>query len=272
MSGNSRWDAEVADSRIAEPDLLYWLHHFDDVNGRSWLHSLEYIHVVGDASSIGYAAFTPNAELASDMIISFDQFEIARINENKLSSMLRETKNVRLALETVINSLPAAQLEGKVFIYTGYCAPSIQGLLRMKGSIEVFPEVKRIYLTAAAAQLALDFMWKPRTHEQLMHADELSRQEDTSEIFLASFVFDQICRLPLAQGVSWGTPTLDCFAGNETGQHQVDIFYSNYHCPKAVAINAMYQPWAVDALRAGGTPLLWISPPFELVPTVINKL
>ena len=81
MSGNSRWDAELDDPRIAEPDLLYWLHHIEEVNGRSWLHSLEYIHVVGDASSIGYAAFTPNAELASDMIISFDQFEIARMNE-----------------------------------------------------------------------------------------------------------------------------------------------------------------------------------------------
>ncbi len=85
-------------------------------------------------------------------------------------------------------------------------------------------------------------------------------------------MLDQICRLPLARGLSWGTPTLDCFAGNEAGQHQVDLFYSNYRCPKVVAINAMYQPWAEDALRAGGTPLLWIFPPFDLVPSVINKL
>jgi len=152
-------DVGVADSRIAKPDLLYWLHNINDVNGRSWLHSLEYIHVVGDAFSIGYAAFTPNAELANNTIISFDQFEIAQTNANKLSSVLHETKNVRLALETVINSLPAAQLVGKVFVYTGDCAPAIQGLLRMKGSIKVFPEVKRLYLTAAVAQLALDFIY-----------------------------------------------------------------------------------------------------------------
>ena len=105
-----------------------------------------------------------------------------------------------------------------------------------------------------------------------MHADELSRPEDASEIFLAGFVFDHICRLPLAGGLSWGTPTLDCFAGNEAGQHHADVFYSKYHCPKAVAINAMYQPWAKDALRADDTPLLWIFPPFDLVPSVINKL
>ena len=66
-------------------------------------------------------------------------------------------------------------------------------------------------------------IWEPRTDAPLVHADRLSRQEDSSEIFLAKFVFDQICQLPLAHGQSWGRPTLDCFAGNEAGQHQVDV-------------------------------------------------
>ena len=52
---------------------------------------------------------TPNAELESTMIVSFDQCEIDRMNVNKLSLELRETRNVRLALETIINSLPATQ-------------------------------------------------------------------------------------------------------------------------------------------------------------------
>ena len=56
---------------MAEPGLLYWLDHLESVNGRCWLHSTEYVHVVGDASSVGYGAFTPNAELESPMIISF---------------------------------------------------------------------------------------------------------------------------------------------------------------------------------------------------------
>ena len=272
MTGNSKWDKELADSQMAEPDLLYWLHHLDKVNGRSWLRSTEYIHVIGDASNVGYAAFTPNAELQSTMIVSFDLSEIDKMNVNQLSSVFRETKNVRLALETIINSLPAAQLASKVFVYTGDCAPAIQGLLRMKGSIEVFPEVKQLYLTAASAQLSLDFIWRPRTDAQLVHADELSRLEDSSEIFLASFVFDQICRLPLAGEQVWGLPTLDCFAGNERGQHQVEEFYSKYHCPKALGINALYQPWATDALRGGDNPLLWVFPPFDLVADVLNRV
>ena len=105
-----------------------------------------------------------------------------------------------------------------------------------------------------------------------LHADKLSRQEDSSEIFLAKFVFDQICQLPLANGQSWGKPTLDCFAGNEAGQHQVDVFYSKYHGPKAIAVNALYQPWAIDAKKSGHLPLLWVFPPFDLIPDVLNKV
>lgn len=63
MTGNRKWDRELADSQMAEPDLLYWLHHLDRVNDRCWLRSTQYMHVIGDASSVGYASFTPNAEL-----------------------------------------------------------------------------------------------------------------------------------------------------------------------------------------------------------------
>lgn len=48
------------------------------------------------------------------MIISFYQGETDGMKVNKLSSLLRGTKNVRLALETIINNLPAVQLAGKV--------------------------------------------------------------------------------------------------------------------------------------------------------------
>ena len=44
-----------------------------------------------------------NAEWTSDMIISFDQAEIACMSANQLSSVYRET-NVRLALESIVSS------------------------------------------------------------------------------------------------------------------------------------------------------------------------
>lgn len=57
-------------------------------------------------------------------------------------------------------------------------------------------------------------------------------------------------------------PTLDCFAGHSQGQHQVPRVCSKFYGPGAIAINAMYQPWAIDALVPGRVPLIGIFPPF----------
>jgi hypothetical protein len=86
----------------------------------SWLKRFQYIHIVGDASSVGYGAFTPHGELSSPMVVSFDAVEIARMEDNQLSSVLRETKNARLAVETLIGGLPASQVAGKVCVPTKY--------------------------------------------------------------------------------------------------------------------------------------------------------
>lgn len=110
------------------------------------------------------------------------------------------------------------------------------------------------------------------TDADLVYADELSRMIDSSEIFLAQFVFDNICNLQLRAGQSWGVPTLDCFTGHAKGQHQVSRFYSKFYGPGVLAVNAMYQDWAVDAVLPNRMPLLWVFPPFELVGEVIGKL
>ena len=107
--------------------------------------------------------------------------------------------------------------------------------------------MKQLYQSAARADLLLDFVWKPCTDADLVYADELSRLIDSSDIFLSQFVFDNICNLQLRAGQSWGVPRLDCFAGHAKGQYQVSRFYSKFYGPDALAVNAMYQDWAVDA-------------------------
>lgn len=272
MSGNEGWDLPVQDSTIAVPDLQYWLDNLNLCNGKTWLKRLQYIHIVGDASSVGFGAFTPHGELPSPMVVSFDAMEIAGMEDNQLSSVLRETKNARLAIQTLIANLPVDQVAGKVCVYTGDCFPAIQNLLKMKGSLQVFPEVKCLYESAAQADLMVDFIWKPRTDADLVFADELSRVIDSSEIFLAPFAFEALCRLQSQFGQAWGVPTLDCFAGHSQGQHQVPRFYSKFYGPGAIAINAMYQNWARDAVVPGRVPLVWVFPPFELIGSVLGKL
>ena len=119
MSSNTSWDAPIEELPIAIPDLQYWLENIDLCNGKTWLKRFQYVHIVGDASSVGYGAFTPHGELSSPMVVSFDSVGIHRMQDNQLSSVLRETKNARLAVETLIDGLHASQLAGTVYVYTG---------------------------------------------------------------------------------------------------------------------------------------------------------
>ena len=62
------------------------------------------------------------------------------MNSNSLSSVYRETKNARLAVQYVVQCLGSA-LSGGMVVYTVDCFPAIQSLLKMRGTLEVFPEV-----------------------------------------------------------------------------------------------------------------------------------
>lgn len=142
--------------------------------------------------------------------------------------MYRETKNARLAVEYVIGSLDSAVLAGGMIVYTGNCQPTIQHLLKMKGTVDVFPEVKRLDTLAASHDVQVDFVWRPRTHEWLQHADELSRVPDSSD-FLRYNQFERLCKLK-CNGVAWDNPTRDVFAGAARGQ-QVKRFYTLHYAP-----------------------------------------
>lgn len=70
MSSHTNWDAPLEDLPIAMPDLQYWLENIDLCNGKTWLKRFQYGHIVGDASSVGYGAFTPHGELPGPMVVS----------------------------------------------------------------------------------------------------------------------------------------------------------------------------------------------------------
>lgn len=131
MGGNM--DEETGNAALAREDLQYWHDNLDLADGKSWLKRTSLIHVCGDASKVGYGAFTPNGELYPATGVSFNPEEIRLMSVNKLSSVFREVKNVCLAVETVVHKLGYDIVGGKVIVYTGDRLPAIQSLPKMKG-------------------------------------------------------------------------------------------------------------------------------------------
>ena len=126
--------------------------------GESWLQHVNTLHVCEDASSVGDSAYMPAGKMAHQMQISFDANEVELMSQNKLSSVYRETRNARLAVQSVVYSLKPSQLAGAVVVYTGDCLPSIQGLQKMGGTPTVFPEIKQLFLFAAHHDVHVDFV------------------------------------------------------------------------------------------------------------------
>ena len=267
MGGNM--DEETGNAALAREDLQYWHDNLDLADGKSWLKHTSLIHVCGDASKVGYGAFTPNGELYP--AVCFNPEEIRLMSVNKLSSVFCEVKIVRLAVEAVVRKLGSDIVGGKVIVYTGDCLPAIQSLPKMKGTVDVFPEVRQLYRFVAAYDVHLDYIWESRESDLMLHADMLSRLEDSSEIFLLRVVFKRVC-LREINGVIWGWPTLDVFAGDAKNQHVMSRYYILFHSPRALGANAMYQNWQHDACRHGLPGMLWVFPPFPLVGAVVNKL
>ncbi len=124
-------------------------------DGKTWLKRQEFIHVCGDPSKFGYAALTPNNERLQLMALSFEANEKQLIDANRLSSVVCEVKNGKLAVETVVHRLGHDRVTGKVIVYTGDCKPAIQDLQKMKGTVSLFSEVKQLLRFAAAHDVQL---------------------------------------------------------------------------------------------------------------------
>ena len=80
----------------------------------------------------------------------------------------------------------------------------------MKGTPDVFPEVRELYLFAAEHDVHVEIAWMPRTAEWLQHADELSRLPDSFELFIRPAQLRMVCNL-VFNGGSWGWPLLFFF-------------------------------------------------------------
>ena len=110
-------DSMANDIHLAREDLQYWHDYIELCDGKNWLRRSDSIHVCGDASKVGYGAYTPNLELQHPMVLSFDAHEIHLMQTGQMSSVtgqmssvtvttvFHEVKNFRLAFETIVFQL-----------------------------------------------------------------------------------------------------------------------------------------------------------------------
>ena len=155
-------------------------------------------------------------------------------------------------------------MSGGLLVYTGDNEGSISCLRKMKASGDTLAIVKELYELAATHDVALEFIWKPRTTAEIQVADSLSRIVDTSDFALNNTIFERLCK-------RWGFPTADVFAGQSRRFHKHNKFFTAYFTPDTLGVDAMLQDWT-KLHDSRGRLQLWVFPPFSLAGQVIKKL
>lgn len=265
LSATYDWDSPVPEleRQFAQDDLHHWKDYLIKQNGKSWLRRSQIYHAAGDVSGTGYAGYSSLLPAPMVMSYSTEDWEAMQADPYSLSSVLRETKNAQLVLETVIKHR-STTLQGALLVYTGDNQGSIACLAKMMGKGDILDAVRQVYEVAAAHDVALEFIWKPRESPEIQLADSLSRYVDTADFALNQATFQRL-------GKRWGFPTADVFAGGAHKFHKHNRYYTLHYTPKTAGVNAMLQDWN-KLSNSVGRLLLWVFPAFQLVGAVIRKL
>ncbi len=272
MSFTLPWDNPIPeeDHKFAASDLSYWKTLLAHSNGKSWLKRSKVVHASGDVSDTGYAGYC--SLLSEPIVMSYSESDRLLVADRALSSVLRETRNAKLVIETVIKQQTAA-VQGGVLVYTGDNLGSIQCLKKMNGKGAILDEVRELYQLASSHDVQLEFEWLPRTSDTIQLADALSRIVDGADFALRHHVFVRICQKLAPDGSRWGFPTCDVFASGAKDFHKASKFFSLYYCPGTSGINGLWHPWNSPLCsNSVGRKLLWLFPPFKLVGPVLAKL
>ena len=265
ISAAEGWESLVPDQegQFARDDLLHWKDVLLQQYGKSWARRQAVFRVVGDNSGTGYAGYSDL--LHAPVVLSYDIDEWAALvaNPHSLSSLHRETQNAKLALQTVILHA-RGMVSGGLLVYIGDNQGSISCLQKMRGLGETLAIFRELYELAATHDVALEFIWKPRTTADIQLADSLSRIVDASDFALNNTIFERLCK-------RWGFPTAVVFAGQSRRFHKHKKFYTAYFTPDTLGVNAMLQDWT-RLQDSRGRLQLWVFPPFSLVGQVVQKL
>lgn len=258
IQGVFSWDAAFPSPANFLLDLQFWVDNLDSMNGKLWRMEGPVYVLVGDASESGYGGYLPNRELLSPFKSSFSQQEVALMREGKLSSTLREVRNVRLMLESVLPHLENLA-PNSVIVYVGDNLGCIQLLQKMRSPVdEIFAEVLAAHHLAIKHKVFLQFEWRPRTDPWLQQADALSRDVDVSQLFMHAEIVEQAsCRYSVVF-------TVDVFAEAGTGYHHAPKFYTPFFQPGSSGVDGLLQSWVGE--------LAWIFPPFALILRTIFKI
>lgn len=215
------------------------------------------VRVFGDASSIGGGAYMQLGDSQERIPVTMQNWSP---EVQGASSAARKIRQMCVAIRAFLQHQQQL-LRGRRVRYTGDSTACIAAAFRMKGPAETFTLIRSMYSAARQQDVELSFTWQRRSIDEMRLADLLGRLPDAGDMFVGAAAYGSVTQQA-------GRPSLDVLAGASTGEHVVDVFYTQNPAAGAAGTNAFDQRWD----GTSGEALAWVFPPAGLEAAAANAL
>ena len=121
----------------------------------------------------------------------------------------------------------------------------------------MYEPIRQIYESAAAIDAEVSITWASRDTTGMQLADEFSRDEDASQMFVLHGTMVVACAALFDGAAQW--PTVDVFAGAGPGEHVVLQFFTEFVAAGSLGTDAFARRWN-DGISSDAAALAWVFP------------
>jgi len=202
----------------------------------------------GDASNIAVCAYSVKSEK--------EVYFIGKLSpeERQLSSGHRELLTVKYTLESQLETTGPCLTATTLYWLTD--STNLVAFLT-KGSMKkpIQDDILKVLEYARMLNMSIIPIHLLRDDPRIKVADAGSKHSDSDNWSIDSTTFNRISE-------QYGPFSIDLFA--DQSNKKVTRFYSNYHCPTSIGIDAFCHSWDGE--------VAWICPPVKLIIQVIRKI
>ncbi|BDA41867.1 hypothetical protein COCOBI_02-6620 [Coccomyxa sp. Obi] len=262
------WDELHAYEGAWRHELQWLLKVLPAINGRRILKREDTVFLAGDAGETGLAVYSMECELPTPIISTWDDEQLERMRRvpADFSSTMREMLAVLYALQCIrADESLRAQFEHRRLIYQTDSQVMEADINKMGGNPRLQGTVKQIWELAFEMDIGLEVRWHSRWEANQVLADQLEKQEDSSDWVMPYATLAEVLSNAACAGRSF---TLDVFA-SDTNTRVQGRFYSKWLCKGTLGVDAFVQPWVT--IR-GQRQFCWINGPFSQMGRIIKKI
>ena len=225
IATSSSWDDMTNLSQDIKREILFWKENLVKLNCRDLIdqNPPKVMNLIeGDASGTGCGSW-----LNRDMLAA----RIFSIEERDTHSTFRELANIHFSLASFLPKIKNSTVK---FLIDNQSAVHILENGSMKPELQYF--ATQVFHFCFDNNIKLQVQWIPRDQNKL--ADEASREADKVDVEdwgITSCLFKIL-------NTCYGPFTLDAFANFYN--NKVDRFYSLFHCPNSLGVDAFSYNWA----------------------------